>query len=736
MSLLRFRPRTIAPLAAIFIVGAFFVLRTQQPVATILPQAQCDSLITLHPASEYDVPVNEAGEHYLPSVLVADVDKNGKNDVVVSRGSEGGMTVYLGKGDNTLSAGETYSGPGTAGGLTIGDFNGDGKSDIAVATSNNGYYGLIYTGNGDGTFSTSPIALGAACGGHLYTLESAVVPGAPGQILLAGADENNVYIFLSKGGGQFAAPVTYPRSAVGPWIAQSIKPLGVDFSFFNAKIVFADANKDGKLDLLSADLAGNPELRLGDGTGGFGQPAPLIQNPTQAAADFAVGDYIDHDGTDDVAVITTRSASEPVALLLRGKGDGSFTQTSTPVPLGSAGSSDPTASANQPLRAAVKDVTNDGFPDISVTSYQNSTIFVLQGFELKQAGGLSVDFVHARTHPFAIAAADMNGDGKAELVTANFAAGCTDAGSVTVYGNNMCDRAAADPQHASYEADALPLAAPAATWCASSATTNPDACGPIRVTPQCNVAVSSSSSSISSNAVSSRSASSDAASSRSAPSNAASSAAPVPAPAPGKSSSPGQGGVRPASAPQDNGVARPAGAAESSSSTDIAAATPVGAVAQAGPASASYSSVSQPRPSDVPFLEVGSYAPSSRRASSPDRTPAPDDTTGHAAAVPEESLVSGLSSAAAEMNKPGEVAAEVIQLMAQPRNPLAAALPAGNDVGAAVTAGETQPDARTQEQASRIAVSHSPAGKTGPAAVFVMAAGAASGWSWMRRRRR
>jgi uncharacterized protein (TIGR03437 family) len=64
----------------------------------------------------------------------------------------GNVTILLGKGDGTFSAGAilpVMPSPGKA--LTAGDFNRDGKIDLAVAETN---YVAVLLGNGDGTFGT------------------------------------------------------------------------------------------------------------------------------------------------------------------------------------------------------------------------------------------------------------------------------------------------------------------------------------------------------------------------------------------------------------------------------------------------------------------------------------------------------------------------------------------------------------------------------------------------------
>ena len=97
----------------------------------------------------------------LPATLVAiaDVNHDGKPDVVVAN-IAGSVSVLLGNGDGTFGTPMSTTVDQNANGLALGDFNGDGNLDVAVAS-----YGqdtaadhgsvTILTGKGDGTFATS-----------------------------------------------------------------------------------------------------------------------------------------------------------------------------------------------------------------------------------------------------------------------------------------------------------------------------------------------------------------------------------------------------------------------------------------------------------------------------------------------------------------------------------------------------------------------------------------------------
>src|SRR5208282_1700274 len=114
------------------------------------------------------VPYGSGGYH-ADSVAVADVNGDGKPDLLVanqcassSNCNNGSVGVLLGNGDGTFQAAVTYgSGGYYAESVAVADVNGDGKPDLVVANDccagGNGDDGSVSVllGNGDGTFQTA-----------------------------------------------------------------------------------------------------------------------------------------------------------------------------------------------------------------------------------------------------------------------------------------------------------------------------------------------------------------------------------------------------------------------------------------------------------------------------------------------------------------------------------------------------------------------------------------------------
>jgi len=167
---------------------------------------------TFQPAVNYSL--NGA----LPNwIAVADLDRNGTLDLVVAEyygaAGPGSLDVLIGNGDGTFRPPVTYS-TGTNGNayaVTVADFNGDGVPDLA-ATDNNFVAGQIWIlmGKGDGTFQP-PQAFGVPIG------PTAIVTGDfnhDGKADLAVGELNGFVVLMGKGDGSFDPPVSYGSGVV------------------------------------------------------------------------------------------------------------------------------------------------------------------------------------------------------------------------------------------------------------------------------------------------------------------------------------------------------------------------------------------------------------------------------------------------------------------------------------------------------------------------------------------
>jgi len=234
---------------------------------------------------------SSVGVNLLP-IAASDLNGDARPDIV---GIYSGIIyVSLSNGDGTFKAGVPLS----LGSLTVqnllslGDFNNDQKTDISlVALSGSSEELVVLLGNGDGTFR--PAQTTAAPAGLSYYQVLGDFNG-DGNLDVALAGECNgvafcnafpaVYLFLGNGDGTFEVPTT-PISDSGPFAAD-------------------DFNGDGKLDLVFADSFSVAKIYTGNGDGTFAAPqsyvSTLANNAAANANDattLAVGDWnLDHKG--------------------------------------------------------------------------------------------------------------------------------------------------------------------------------------------------------------------------------------------------------------------------------------------------------------------------------------------------------------------------------------------------------------------------------------------------------
>lgn len=207
------------------------------------------------------------------SLAAADLRNNGRLDLLVAEIDTGTVGVLLGNGDGTFANERLYTVPHLAAAISVGDFNHDGKLDIAVALANSHLDNpmpaiAMLAGNGDGTFGQPLVSYSNNVfwsGSAQITVDSGDInnDGYPDLIVLqplyqapAGIISDVVVTYMNKGDGTFieGTPIDYASVFTFPTDAR-----------------LADVNGDGCADALMSDLSEVVFVGLGDCTGNFGQ---------------------------------------------------------------------------------------------------------------------------------------------------------------------------------------------------------------------------------------------------------------------------------------------------------------------------------------------------------------------------------------------------------------------------------------------------------------------------------
>jgi hypothetical protein len=349
--------------------------------------------------------VNEQGA--IPSVTAGtsaiakgDFNGDGKLDIVATNTSAATVSVYLGNGDGTFGSETTYAVGSAASnalaGIAVGDFNNDGKLDIAVPNSTTGNVSILL-GNGDGTFAT-----------HVeYT-----TPTNPTRIVVGDFNEDgnldlmvaggsgssySVSLLLGNGSGGFSSSTSLTNT---PWTNNSA---GV------TDMVVADFNGDGHLDLLTDCYScENFALFKGNGDGTFQAVVGGYPPQPNLPWGLAVGDW-NGDGIPDIAFAAPGTSGGQVYVALN-DGTGTFGHVSG------------VAFGGSTKWIGAADMNGDGWPDIVSTNYA-SGIFSMAANNPASASATAFGFVAPITqtssaHPGVMVAGDFHGTGLNDFVVA------------------------------------------------------------------------------------------------------------------------------------------------------------------------------------------------------------------------------------------------------------------------------------------------------------------------------
>jgi hypothetical protein len=368
----------------------------------LFPSSSLTIFFQLAPGSFATTPLtlDETGLH--SSVVAADLDGDGDQDLVSANEFGDNLTVFFQLAPGTFAATPLTFG-GLNGSVVAADLDGDGDQDL-VSTSLEEELTIFFQ-LAPGRFADSPLTLGGSATTNGPVSVAVADLDGDGDQDLVSANElgNNLTVFFQLSPGSFGAtPLTLGGSGTtnGP-----------------GSVAATDLDGDGDRDLVSANQIGNNLtvfFQLSPGSfeaiplklGGF----PTTNRPSSvAAAD------VDGDGDPDLVSANLHGDNLTVFLQLSSESFGAASLTLGGFP-----------TTNSPGSVAAADLDGDGDQDLvsanrgdSFHPESNLTVFFQPSPGSYAATPLTLGGSETTNRPFSVAAADLDGDGDQDFVSAN-----------------------------------------------------------------------------------------------------------------------------------------------------------------------------------------------------------------------------------------------------------------------------------------------------------------------------
>lgn len=363
---------TAADLQAIFSAGSAGKCKNNcEPKACDLPA--------------FNPPVYYTGGANLVAIALGNFNSNGgdvEDDLVAINRNANSVSVFTanpsGDGSFNPTPVTTANVGATPNAAAVGDFNKDGRLDLAVALASGGNNVAVLLGNGDGTFQPP---LTVAAGGNPQSLV-ALDYDNDNNLDLAVANTVGVRLLKGDGAGNFTS---------GALLATLSTPVFV---------AAADFNNDGALDLAVTHInASSVSVFIANGSGGFNAKQDYAIG--SASFNLTVGDF-DLDGDKDIATANSLANAAGAVSVLLNNGNGTF------------GAKTDFAAGTSPQGIATGDLNGDGKPDLITTNGSAAQLVILPGNGNGTFGaGITVNLVGVSSR---ILPADVNHDGKLDLI--------------------------------------------------------------------------------------------------------------------------------------------------------------------------------------------------------------------------------------------------------------------------------------------------------------------------------
>jgi hypothetical protein len=411
-------------------------------IASVDAQDNAISFFALHSTGFVLVAKLDAGPEPA-QILSADLDNIGMTDLIVRDAGDGGISIFRGDGHGWFLPRVDISVGLGASDVTVADLHQGGLQDIIVTNRLSGQVEVLQN-LGGGIFDP-PVVYAAGPGPYgvtgtadpspVLSLEGTTsvsagtfLPGGAPSLVALNPGTNTLGLLAGLGGGLLANPTILPTpgnalviravdfngdgtsglailTSDGLFIEQGdghggfLPPTKIDVGFEPNGLTVADLNGDDKPDLLVSNPLGDVLALIGDGDGTFQSVKPLDQQ-------VALTVY-GPDKTDPIAFCYADQATDQVVVKTAAGGMTVLANTSTGLV--------------SPGAMELADLDNDGKTDLIVANSGSNNVLVYPALGNGTFGPALNDGhgFYAGTNPAGITVADVNGDGRPDLIIAN-----------------------------------------------------------------------------------------------------------------------------------------------------------------------------------------------------------------------------------------------------------------------------------------------------------------------------
>lgn len=297
-------------------------------------------------------------QHY--GAVVADLDGDGKPDIAFVNNNNSRVLIYRNQssvGALSFATATVYTGFSTPTGVTAGDFNGDGKTDLAVINAGNNTVSFLRNNSSVGAISFAINGTAVSTGSSPFHILSTDLDGdGKPDLAVTNSASNTVSTFLNTYSGGNISFGAGSQTTVGN------TPQG---------IAVGDFDRNGISDLVVVNGGANTISFLRNisttASISFATSTFTPSGSTSVYGRVSVGD-LDGDGKPDIAVGSNASAIYCFKNTSPASGTISFDNTTVPVPIGVSG--------GQPIGLCIGDFNDDDRPDIADVNAGSASVDV------------------------------------------------------------------------------------------------------------------------------------------------------------------------------------------------------------------------------------------------------------------------------------------------------------------------------------------------------------------------